>query len=339
MTAVWTLLALTARARLGCRSVIALVVVCSSCLGLQAQELIRFDVPAVIEGRELVSPFADAAPTGERHERLLQLNLPASVWLDPRVRDSFYAVEFRVVWAKSIYPLVDYWPKSSSQSTVDGVVQVERLADCRFHGGIATDGLLQTFATVANASASLEEQVSRRYAEIPAQTPLIESGPTERSTGASFRFHDSRLMVVEGGRELRLLYRLPRSWRAGLLLVETRAYLRRGLGEEPRVAAQRKFLVPVHLADDDSARQLAIAYVQSENQLRGAWTQAGLRTSGSRPLGGWMRRGISSHDLEQLLVESTGEQLRTVSEKLDREVRAATEQWLSCRAELLGLSR
>ena len=306
---------------------------------MQGQELARFDVPALVEGCELVSPFADETSSAKNTERLLQVAMPVSVWLEPQRRDAFYAVEFRVAWAKSIYPLMDYWPKSSTQSAVEGVVLTERHADRRFSGGVATDGLLQTFATVANASASLEEQVSRRYAEIPEQAPLVESGPFERSTGAFFRFHDSRQMVVEGGRELRLLYRLPRSWRAGLLLVEARAYLRRGLGEEPQLAAQRKFLVPVHLADDESAQQLAIAYVQAENRLRGAWTEAGTRASISRPVGAWLRRGLVSQDLDRMLSENSGEQLRSASEKLDRQVRAATEQWLSRREALLGLSR
>ena len=306
---------------------------------LQAQELAKFDVPAVVEGRELLSPFGDEAPANERSERLLQITLPVSIWLEPQSREAFYAVEFRVAWAKSIYPLVDYWPKSSSQSSIEGVVLTERQSERRMSGGFATDGLLQTFATAANASASLDEHVSRRYAEVPEQLPLIESGPAERSTGAFFRFHDSRQAVVEGGRELRLLYRLPRSWRAGLLVVEARAYLRRGLGEEPHVAVHRRFLVPVHLNDDESARQLAIAYVQAENQLRGIWTQAGARGAESRPLGAWLRRSPDGSELEQLLVESSGEKLRSASEKFDRQVRSATELLLNRRAELLGMSR
>ena len=307
---------------------------------LQAQELIRVDVPALAEGRELVSPFSEGSEAGAAQEKLVQLTLPVSIWLDPSARDSFYAVEFKISWARSLYPLVDYWPKSSLQSDIAGVVLTEQHSEKRLSGGVATDGLLQTFATVANASGALEQQINRRYAEIPDREPLVESGPAERSTGAFFRFHDSRQVLVEGGRELQLLYRLPPTWRAGLMIVESRVYQRVGLGEEPRVSYQRRFTLPVHLADDQSAKLQAVAYIQAESQLRSLWERdAAGRIGGGKFTATLLRRGRGAADLELLLSEASGEQLRAASEHFSGRFRAAAEQLLTSRDELLSLSR
>ena len=306
----------------------------------QAQELIRVDVPALAEGRKLVSPFAEGAEAGTASEKLVQLSLPVSVWLDPSARDSFYDVEFKVSWARSLYPLVDYWPKSSLQSEIAGVVLTEQHSEKRLSGGVATDGLLQTFATVANASGALEQQVNRRYAEIPDREPLVESGPTERSTGAFFRFHDSRQVIVEGGRELQLLYRLPQTWRAGLMIVETRVYQRVGLGVEPRVSYQRRFTLPVHLAEDESAKLQAVAYIQAESQLRSLWERDAAGRSGAGKFStALLRRGRGAAELEMMLSEGSGAQLRAASEHFNGRFRAAAEQLLTSRDELLSLSR
>lgn len=313
---------------------------------LCGQELVRVDIPALVAGQELDSPFGDEATGPETTppsalEKRIQFNLPVSVWLDPKIKDSFYAVEYRISWNRSLYPLVDYWPKSSLQSPVDGVVLTERHTERRLSGGVATDGFLQTFAAVANASGELEEQVSRRYAVIPERAPLIESGPAARSTGAFFRFHDSRQVVIEGGRQLQLLYRVPSTWRAGLMVVEARVYLKGPLGEEPRLGYQRQFTLPVHQADDASARLQAIAYVQAETQLRDIWDRGAARTRGARlgeSLARWSGKGPAVQ-LEQLLSDPSVEPLRLASERLDSRIQAATEQLLSCRAELLGLSR
>lgn len=304
-----------------------------------AQELIRVDVPALAEGRELVSPFAESAEGSQVHEKLVQLSLPVSIWNDPSVRDSFYAVEFKVSWARSLYPLVDYWPKSSLQSDIAGMVLTEQHSEKRLSGGVATDGLLQTFATVANASGAMEQRVNRRYAEIPDRDPLVESGPSDRSTGAFFRFHDSRQVIVEGGRQLQLLYRLPQTWRAGLMIVEARVYQRFGLGEEPRISYQRRFMLPVHLAEDESAKLQAVAYIQAESQLRSVWERDAVGQSGGMLSATLLRRGRSAADLETLLSDGSGEQLRAASERFSGRFRAAAEQLLTSRDELLSLSR
>lgn len=307
---------------------------------LPAQELIRIDVPALAEGRELMSPFAESSASSQPSEKLVQLSLPVSVWLDPSVRESFYAVEFKVTWARSLYPLVDYWPKSSLQSEVAGVVLTERHSQKRLSGGIATDGLLQTFATAANASGALEEEVNRRYAEIPNRDPLVESGPANRSTGAFFRFHDSRQVIVEGGRDLQLLYRLPQTWRGGLMLVETCVYQRVGLGEEPRISYQRRFTLPVHLAEDESAKHQAVAYIQAESQLRSLWEHDAAGRYGGKFSAALLRRGHGGKaELDVLLSDGTGAQLRAASEHFSSRFRAAAEQLLTSRDELLSLSR
>lgn len=304
-----------------------------------AQERVRVDVPALNAARELVSPFDVETGATQNAEKLVQLSLPVSIWIDPSVRDSFYAVEFKVTWARSLYPLADYWPKSSLQSEVAGVVLTEQHSQKRLSGGIATDGLLQTFATVASASGAVEEQVNRRYAKIPEREPLVESGPVERSTGAVFRFHDSRQVIVEGGRDLQLLYRVPRTWRAGLMTVEARVYQRVGLGEEPHVSYQRQFMLPVYLAEDESAKLQAVGYVQAESQLRSLWElEPASRSRGKLPAT-LLRRGRVGADLEALLSEGTGEELRAASERFNVRFRAAAEQLLTSRDELLSLSR
>jgi hypothetical protein len=124
------------------------------------------------------------------------------------------------------------------------------------------------------------------------------------------------------------------------MIVETRVYQRGGLGVEPRVSYQRRFTLPVHLAEDESAKLQAVAYIQAESQLRLLWERDAAGRSGAGKFSAaLLRRGRGAAELEMMLSEGSGAQLRAASEHFNGRFRAAAEQLLTSRDELLSLSR
>ena len=235
-----------------------------------AQERTQFDVPIIVEACEVTDPFF--VPM-QSNERLVEVVIPVSTWVSDRGRDEVQSFRFEIQWSQSPFPLVDYFPKTTMQSDVEGLIAIEKQTETTLTGKV------DAAASIASVTASVLGQGSRRdltkknYSEVPRHELLVASGTVQRGTGAFYRFYDSRKFSLEGGRDLVVLYRVSPSWRGGVLRVVCEAERSRkilGTFDDSSVES-RAFMVPIYLQADPASRDMAIQYSQSEQQLRQAW--------------------------------------------------------------------
>lgn len=233
-----------------------------------AEEPIQFDVPVVVEACKVPSEL------DESQERLIEIVIPVSTLISGRDRDLVNEFNFQVHWNRNVYPLVDYAPRTQMQSDVQGLIAVEKQHDRSTSFGVNGNGQVENLVNLkANIGASERNSETLRFDRIPDQEILVASGTIHRGTGAFFRFHPSKHVSLEGGRDLIVTFRVPTHWRGGVLRVVCSAEGRRKVfaGLTEPVNAARTFIVPTYLKGDDQARQTAIEYVQSELELRRSW--------------------------------------------------------------------
>ncbi len=231
----------------------------------------KFDVPAMIEVNSIFNDciLADSDP----YERLIEIVIPVSCWIDQRHRDHIQEFRFDVYWHRSVFPVVEYGPKTLMQSPVHGFIAVEKRDDQTVKVG----GDSQIPAGTVKVGAKLESAKSigqtERFEAIPQHDLLVASGSINRGTGVFFRFHSAKQFSLEGGRELSLVYRVPRSWRGGIIRIDCLAVgsVKRFPGFTDELRSTVSFIVPAYLKGDREAQQVATQYVQSEQSLRLDW--------------------------------------------------------------------
>ena len=235
---------------------------------VEAQEpSIEFDVPAMIGVREVL-------PSSFAKSKVVEILLPISTVIDSGSRGDVDEFRFDVSWNRSVYPLFDYGPRTQTVSSVEGLLTIEESENrsSGFKAGLS--GKPFELAS-ANLSSDVGSGKSKRksFQEVPQHDILVASGTIDRGTGAFFRFHGSKRDTLEGGRDLILAYRVPDSWRNGILKVECRATGTRkvaGLFEEP-FEVGRSFVVPLFIDGDPVGQQLAIDFARAEQGLRKSW--------------------------------------------------------------------
>ena len=240
------------------------------------QPAIKFDVPALVCVSERIDPKLGLANMPDNHpsnEKVVEVVIPIST--EVRANDRENVEEFRidVYWNRNAYPMTDYGPRTQTTSEVEGLVSVETSDDRNAGLGFNLIGKTVGATGTAKAELSNRQGTTKRYQVVPDHEVLVASGSVQRGTGAFFRFHPSQRETLEGGRELILAYRVPKSWKGGVLKIECRATgSRKVFGAwKDTFDESRAFLVPVHLEGDELARRAAIEFVQSEQDLRGNW--------------------------------------------------------------------
>lgn len=246
----------------------------------RCEDPVRFDVPALIAVGEF--PSVDGTL---QDERTIGIVLPVSCWITPDERQTFQEFRFDIHWNRSVYPLADYSPRTLMQSPVDGIVAVEKRTERNLKVGVDAGSPSLDFQPAAHLEGGLLNSETTRFGEIPRHEMLVASGTIQRGTGAFFRYHPSRQFALEGGREVCLVYRVPLSWRGGILRVvcEASGHRKSFAGRKDPVTVSTAFVVPVYWKDDAVARDTAVDYVRSEQQLRGAWSEYLRQRENSRP--------------------------------------------------------
>lgn len=309
-----------------------------------AQERTQFDVPIIVEACQVTDPFF--VPT-QSNERLVEMVIPVSTWVSDRGRDEVQSFRFEIQWSQSPFPLVDYFPKTTMQSDVEGLIAIEKQTEHTLTGKV------DATASIASVTASVLGQGSRRdltkknYSEVPQHELLVASGTVQRGTGAFYRFYDSRRFGLEGGRDLVVLYRVSPSWRGGVLRMVCEAERSRkilGTFDDSSVES-RAFMIPIYLQGDPTSREMALQYAQSEQQLRQAWDsylksrnqptvfdpfQVAKRSSSDRLNDEWVHSYIQS---------SMQKPSRPQLSQLPAPLRAAIDEFDGSRSRLIAVSR
>jgi hypothetical protein len=231
----------------------------------------KFDVPAMLEAHPIINDCV--LPSDDPYEQLIEIVIPVSCWVEPQYRETLNEFRFDVFWQRSVYPMVEYAPKTLMQSPVSGLIAVEKREDQNVKLGGGTVVPTPSVTLNANAETNSHSGTTRRFEEVPEHEMLVASGSINRGTGAFFRFHSSKQYSLEGGREISLIYRVPKNWRGGVLRIDCLAQgtLKKFGGATEMISAQMTFVAPIYLQGDHTARQVAVRYVQSEQALRTAW--------------------------------------------------------------------
>ena len=314
---------------------------------------VKFDAPALIavsHGQRISDSLGHlATDLYSTNEKLIQVVIPVSSEVRHQDRGNVTEFRFDVFWNRNAYPITSYGPQTKTLSKIEGLISVEKVQERNNGFGLdLKSGYQDVVSGTATAELSNKTGTKLQYQEVPKHEVLIASGTVRRGTGAFFRFHPSRQHTLEGGRDLVVIYRVPRSWRGGVLKIECRADGERkviGSWREP-FQESRSFVVPIYLDGDDQAREAAMSFAQAEQNLRSNWQQhveRGQKKQANSLLGLFNSPSSQSNLPKQwmhYLIQSGNDvYLTRYRSQLPKSVAVAAEDFVSARQGLLKLSR
>ncbi|MFT7632512.1 MAG: hypothetical protein ACI87E_003564 [Mariniblastus sp.] len=308
---------------------------------------VKFDVPSLVSVHEL--EFAEGHESARSPNlKIVEVVIPVSTEIGFRDRENIDEFRFDVYWNRNVYPIDNYSPRTQTVSDVEGLIAVEKGTDTSAGVGFNLKGSVEAFSGNAEADLSQRTTTKLRYSEVPQHEVLVASGTIRRGTGAFFRFHPSKRETLEGGRDLIVAFRVPQSWRGGVIKVECRAAGHRkimGSWREP-FEENRAFVLPIYLEGDDQARQAAEAFVRKEQGLRRNW-QSHQKQARPQPVGLFSLTGrpaasgssLPSEWVHHLIQSGNDSYLNRYREKIPSNVVDAAEQFVAARKELFAFSR
>jgi hypothetical protein len=286
------------------------------------------------------------------NHRLITVTVSVTSEISRQELGNIQAFRFDIFWNRSPFPITDYAPRTQTVSEIAGTIEIDKSSEKHSKHELSLSGTYPPFtAGNAHLGGSQRETQSTRYAEIPQHEILVASGTVRRGTGAFFRFHPSRAETLEGGRDLLLTFRVPRSWRGGVLQVDCTAIgSRRFLGVSEKFEFQRAFIVPVYLELDEEAEQLAMEFAQREQQLRQSWHRFKSSEQANRAgaIGLDQFFGLSSRqaaksilpdDWVYRLIQSSDQPLKQYRQRLPVELAEAADDFVQSRSKIADLSR
>lgn len=314
----------------------------------RGSEAVQFDVPAVLEAK-LFNPSA-VSPSSSH--KLIAVTIPVTSEISRSEQGNVHAFRFDTFWNRNAYPISDYAPRTQTTSEIVGPIAVDKTNERSSNHDLKISGAYPPFATAAAImDGGKREATNLRYSEIPQHEILVASGTVRRGTGAFFRFHPSRAETLEGGRDLLLVFKVPQSWRGGVLQVECTAFgSRRILGWKEPYEIQRAFIVPVYLENDEDAEQSAMEFAQREFKLRQSWNQFQTKTNAAKTsasnldnfFGASLRQSNKPalpDDWVHALIQVNDQPLERFKDRLPTELANAATKFVESRTNHLKLSR
>ncbi len=320
------------------------------CLAFPVNEgCVQFDAPTSVIACDVTPPEMTGESSGER---LVQLNFPVSTRLGCTSRQAILQMQIEIKSTGPGIQIVDYAPRTSLYSEIDGPIAVESREESSHSLGFDAGGTVAEMVKLgANAGTGKTTGYSERYQRIPHQKLLLASGTLQRGTAVYFKFNPSPQTTLEGGHELSITLRVPATWRGGILRVDCRAD-----GSEPGllgrhdrfVAGSSSFMVATWLKGDSEAQAIVSGYCEIESRLRQiASSRERRQKSGAAgdPVAqlSQLFRG-STPNLpegwsEQFMLYDTRSIQSQIRPHLSRELQAVTDQYLASRAQVLRLAR
>lgn len=303
---------------------------------------IKFDVPALVGVKEVQNPQGQLG-----NEKIIEVIIPVSSEVTLRDRSNVDEFRFDVYWNRNVYPIADYAPKTQTVSEIEGLISIEKSQDRSAGIGINFNAGYQKIGSgAAKADFSKRDGTRTKFQQVPQHEVLVASGTVQRGTGAFFRFHPSKTETLEGGRDLVVAYRVPLSWRGGVLKIECRADGHRkiiGQWRDP-FDQTRAFVLPIYLDSDEQARQAAVNFVRTEQNLRLNWQQH-LQQNESSATGPTLfprstnNSGLPDQWMHLLIQSGNDAYLNKYKSQLSSPLATAANEFVTARQSLLSLSR
>jgi hypothetical protein len=230
---------------------------------------VQFDAPYLIAVRELpVSPGIVAAG-----EKLVECQLDVSALVTAGNEREVSQFVFQVQSLQRTMQVHDYLPRSTRDTSITGQVTVSQGSEDSSSAGLNLTGKYQDWSTLsASVGEAHKETGSRKFERLPALETVIASGTIYRGTGVYFKLHTTDRNLLEGATCLKILWRVPSSWRGDYVHLQCIAEAR-ARGQNSQRIGQRDFLIPVHLAGDREAQATAASFARAEAAVRSSARQ------------------------------------------------------------------
>lgn len=307
--------------------------------------VVRFDAPAMIAVRPVTSERPDEAELSS--DKIIELLVPVTSEIGMRDKGNVSSFRYDIVWNQQSYPLVSYAPKTQTISEIEGLIEVEKNEDeSKGIGGSLNGRFPEMVSGSIKADLSSRKGSTVKYHQRPQQDVLVASGTSNRGCGVFFRFHPSKQTTLEGGRDLVIAFRVPKTWSGGVLKLKCSVTgTRRIIGSwSDSFEESCMFVIPIYLEGDDQARNAARDFVDSETKLRINWDQLQNReTDGASYLNRLARgedlQSLPPHWAHRLIQSGKDEYLEKYRPKLPPELADVADQFVLARKGMFKLSR
>jgi len=230
---------------------------------------VYFDLAPAVACQDVTpSEFAEANPD----EKLVQATFEVSSLIRSGKEDDLIQFFYRVESLKQTIRIVDYSPKTTLASDVAGNLSIEKKKEATNHIGLALTGPFD-WPVKASGSGDLGSKSlgAVRYELLPQMVAVAASGTIHRGYGVYFKLRPSRGTSLEGAKELTVVFRVPTEWRGDYVQLSCNAIgIRRGVVpplDERAVCGARRFIVPLYVEGDASAKAAAERLVRAESEL------------------------------------------------------------------------
>jgi hypothetical protein len=328
-------------ALLATRLVLAVWILLAATLAFAERPPVEFDVPCTIAASEVVSPTVEVAAD----QKLIAIVLRVSTFVSPQLSTTVDNVVVAFDSPSATFQVVDFFPKTTLDSRFSGPVAVKTVDDRRLSLDFDATGFYKCLTgTTLTGSFSDGHSFDAAFELLPPKEVVAASGTIQRGRGVYFKLRPSANETIEGAKELLIVARVPRAWRADSARVRCTATGERPssflVAEHSDSIAQRDFLVGLHLQGDAEAKRAADQLASGEQILRAAIAEHRAAIE-RKPSPAMLRKlGIVSHDepahvTQQLLF---GQMSREEAQHLPKPVIKAAANYALARAQLRQLA-
>ena len=227
-----------------------------------AQPRVQFDVSRTVacqvlsgEGRQEIQPG----------ERLIQVRISVSLLTIHGEAQDVDECLYRLESASGATQVVDYLPRTTMDSSVEGNIRVQRNNEKSSQLNLNVRGGFEVVQANGGGAATEASRAALEYELIPPQEAVAAVGTTRRGTGVYFKLRRTPQTSLEGSRDFLVTLRVPANWRGGYF----RAYCH-AVQRTPRATydvGSGTFVVPLYLAGDLTAKRLAENLSSFEQRL------------------------------------------------------------------------
>jgi len=164
------------------------IVVLTGRTALAGDPIVSFDVPALVEAGEVESTSLNPGLLSTS-QKIIRVVVPVSTSINNMtVRDDISEFRFDVGWNQSVFPLVDYGPRTQTTAGIEGTIGVQKQEESHATFDFGFAGKPGELASIdLNADAGQRTSSQLTFQEIPQHQLLVASGTIDRGTGAFFR--------------------------------------------------------------------------------------------------------------------------------------------------------
>ena len=236
------------------------------CTGLAAAEttpLVEFDIPYAVACRDATtSEFREKNP----EHKLIEAQFEVSTLLREGKEDDLQQITVSLSSPRQRLRVEDFAPRTELHCDVKGEIKVvEKSEDIKTSdaslGGAISGDIGPVKAKISPALGGVKTQknaTEENFTKLPPKQVLVAAGTTNRGHGVVFKLKPSTQASLQGQKQYRCTFVVPKGWRADYLLVECRAEAqpRRPFYERAE-CGERQVCVGLYIEGDSEAHQAA----------------------------------------------------------------------------------